>query len=269
MTQPTVLITGAGSGLGRALARRYASAGFAVCCADIRLDRAQETVDDLGGSTHWAAACDVGDEESMQLLQQTVAQRWPELDVLINNAGVASGGTLIDAPMEEWDWMIRINLLGVVRGCRLFAPAMVRRGRGMILNTASFAGLAGAPGIMSYGVAKAAVVALSEGLRAEMHASGVRVGVICPSFFRTNLTENFRGNPKFAQVANKLMDQAAESADDIAAAVFNQANAGRFLIIPTARERWIWRLKRWFPEIYFRKALKVALARSKNNSDAR
>jgi short-subunit dehydrogenase len=135
---------------------------------------------------------------------------------------------------------------------------MLAAGRGQIINVASFAGLAGAPGIMSYGVAKAGVVALSEQLRAEVHARGVRVAVVCPSFFRTNLTENFRGSPKMLNVANRLMDSARESADDIAASVHRQAEAGTFLILPTRAEVLRWRLKRWLPEYYFRKLLQMA-----------
>jgi NADP-dependent 3-hydroxy acid dehydrogenase YdfG len=261
MTQATVLITGAGSGLGRALARRYAAGGHAVCCADIRLDRAQETVDLLGGAPHWAVACDIGDDRSMEDLREAVFARWPALDVLVKNAGVASGGNLVDAPLDEWSWMLNINLLGVVRGCRMFAPAMVARGRGRIINTASFAGLAGAPGLMTYSVAKAGVVALSESLRAELHAQGVGVSVVCPSFFRTNLCDNFRGSARMQSVANRLMDQAAESADDIARAVHEQAQAGVFLILPTRAERWRWRFKRWLPEVYFRKLLEQTGAR--------
>ncbi|MFN9737126.1 MAG: SDR family NAD(P)-dependent oxidoreductase [Pseudomonadota bacterium] len=256
--QSTVLFTGAGSGLGRALARRYDSSGYAVCVADIREDRARETVAALGGDPHWAMACDVGSDASMEALRDAVHARWPRLDVLVNNAGVASGGSLLDAPMDEWQWMLNLNLLGVVRGCRLFAPRMVAAGGGAIVNIASFAGLAGAPGLMTYSVAKAGVVALSESLRAELYGNGVRVSVVCPSFFRTSLTENFRGNSQILEMANKLMDHARESADDIAASVFAQAQAGTFLILPTAAEAWRWRLKRFLPGVYFRKLLQLA-----------
>jgi NADP-dependent 3-hydroxy acid dehydrogenase YdfG len=258
MSQTRVLITGAGSGLGRALARRYARAGCEVCAADLREDRAQETVAALGGDPHWAVSCDIGSDAAMERLRDTVLARWPQLDVLINNAGVASGGSLLTSSMDEWHWMLNLNLLGVVRGCRMFAPAMIERGAGHIINTASFAGLAGAPGIMTYGVAKAGVVMLSEQLRAELHDQGVRVSVVCPSFFRTNLTENFRGDPRMLAVANTMMDQAVETADDIATAVFERAAAGTFLIIPTAAERWRWRIKRWLPKVYFRQLIAIS-----------
>jgi len=145
--------------------------------------------------------------------------------------------------------------MSVVRGCQAFVPGMLEQRSGHVVNTASFAGLAGAGGLSSYSVAKAAVVTLSETLRAELALadSAVRVSVICPSFFRTNLLENFRGPQRSRETAQKLMEKAAESADDIAARVVDAVMAGQFLIIPTAPERTRWRIKRFLPEFYFRK----------------
>jgi NAD(P)-dependent dehydrogenase (short-subunit alcohol dehydrogenase family) len=258
MTKGVVVITGAGSGLGRALAQRYAAAGHPVACADIRLDRAEETVALLGGGPHAAFPCDIADEASMMALADSVQARYGVAEVLVNNAGVASGGTMEDSSLDEWRWMLDLNVLGVVRGTKAFLPAMRAAGRGRIINVASIAGLAAAPGIMSYGTAKAAVVALSEQLRAELHDHGIRVHVVCPGFFRTNLTENFRGDPRFRALADRLMDRARERAEDIAAEVHRQSEAGRFLILPTRRERWLWRLKRWLPETYFRRLVAAA-----------
>jgi short-subunit dehydrogenase len=120
-----------------------------------------------------------------------------------------------------------------------------------VLNTASFAGLAGAPGLMTYGTAKAAVVALSEQLRAEVESRGVRVGVICPSFFRTNLCESGIGSPATMKLARHLMDIATDTVDSVADRVYADAEAGRFLIIPTRAEPMRWRLKRWLPTLYY------------------
>jgi len=262
MGEKRVLITGAGSGLGRALANRYAAAGYAVACADIVPERAEETVALLPGGGHFALAVDVGDDASVEALRDALLARWDTLDVVVNNAGVASGGGLLDSSMEEWRWMLEINLLGVLRGCRAFVPQFLRQRRGQVINIASFAGLAGAPNIMSYGVAKAGVVALSEQLRAELHPHGIGVSVVCPSFFQTRLCENFRGDPRIKDVAAKMMQSARESADDIAAAVFDAAARGTFLILPTRAERMRWRLKRWFPELYFRKLMEMATRRS-------
>lgn len=265
MTQPRVLITGAGSGLGRALAKRYARAGYAVAAADIHLGRAEETVTELGGDPHLALPVDVANDTSMAQLREAVNARWNSLDVLINNAGVASGGSLIDSTMDEWDWMLNINLLGVVRGCKVFLPDMLARGRGQIINIASFAGLASAPQIMSYGVAKAGVVALSEQLRAEVHARGIQVSVVCPAFFKTNLGESFRGDAKMKHVATKLMEKAKVSADDVAHNIYEAARKGAPLILPTGGEHWMWRLKRFAPNLYFKQLLKMTRSTADKN----
>jgi NAD(P)-dependent dehydrogenase (short-subunit alcohol dehydrogenase family) len=258
MDQRRVLITGAGSGLGRALAFQFAERGWRVACADIRLERAQGTVKlitDFGVGA-MALRVDVGDDASVEELRDQVLAAWDGVDVVINNAGVSSCGTVAQTKMDDWRWITNINLLGVVRGCRAFAPVMLEQGKGHIVNIASFAALAGAPGLASYSTIKAAVVALSESLRAELQPRGVQVSVVCPTFFQTNLLENFRGpDTRMKNVAAKLMKDAKESADDIAGAIFNGMQRGRFMIIPTAAERTRWRLKRFFPELYFRKML--------------
>jgi NADP-dependent 3-hydroxy acid dehydrogenase YdfG len=209
----------------------------------------------LGGD-HFSVLVDVADDQSVNALRDVVMARWDRLDVLINNAGVASAGTVADSSMDDWHWVINIDLLGVVRGMKAFAPTFHRQRSGHVMSTASFAGLAGAPGIASYGVAKAGVVALSEALRAEMDGHGVKVSVICPSFFKTNLLETARGSdPKFVGLAEKLMNNAKETADDIADYVFKAQQRGEFMIIPTAPERLRWRIKRFFPNYYFRKLM--------------
>ena len=262
MTQRRVLITGAGSGLGRGLALRYARHGARMACVDVIGARAEETRAMLPGSGHLAFTADVGSDESMQALHEAVQREWGGVDVLVNNAGIASGGPMTETTMAEWDRVLNIDLLSVVRGCRLFVPGMVERGHGQVLSTASFAGLAGAPGMMTYGVAKAAVVALSEQLRAEMHGKGVAVGVICPAFFKTNLCETAIGNPKVAQLAQKLMERAPDTVDSVSDAVYAAAERGEFLIIPTRDEPMRWRIKRWFPNLYFRQLMKMVAARS-------
>lgn len=253
------LITGAGSGLGLALARRYATAGYTIAVADLDLVRAESAVGTLGGAGagHFAVQVDVGSDDSVAAMVAAVNTRWPDgFDVLINNAGVATAGSVADSSLEDWQWVLNINLLGVVRGMKAFVPMFRRRGSGLILSTASFAGLAGAPNIASYGTAKAGVIALSEMLRAEVVEQGVRVGVICPSFFKTNLLDTARGNERFKAVAGNLMATAKETADDIADYVFRAAERGDFMIIPTGPERTRWRVKRWFPEYYFRQLMK-------------
>ncbi len=252
-----VLITGGGSGLGRAIALRYASAGWRIGLADISLERAEAVAAEARALGVQADAfhVDVSSDSSVLALRDDVTARWGGVDHLYNNAGVSSGGSLLQTSIDDWRWMLDINLLSVVRGCQAFLPGMVAQGTGHIVNTASFAGLAGAGGLSSYSVAKAGVVTLSETLRAELALadSAVRVSVVCPSFFRTNLLENFRGPERARGMAHKLMEKAGETADDIARLVVDAVMAGRFLIIPTAPERTRWRIKRFLPEFYFRK----------------
>jgi NADP-dependent 3-hydroxy acid dehydrogenase YdfG len=255
----TVLITGAGSGLGRALALRYAALGCRVGVADLDLDRAEGVRAEIeaAGGRALAFHVDITEDQAWAQLREQVMAAWHQLDVLINNAGVASGGATLEASIDDWRWMLEVNLLGVVRGCKTFAPDMLGKGAGQIINIASFAGLAGAPGLSSYGVAKGGVVSLSEGLRGEFEPRGLKVSVVCPAFFKTNLLQNFRGSEKMRAAAAKLMENARESADDIARAIVDAAERGTFLIIPTATERRRWRLKRWFPEFYYRRLQKL------------
>jgi len=252
-----VLITGAGSGLGQALAKRYAAVGDRVACVDLSVERAAATSDHLPGSGHLALAADVGSDDAMERLRADIDAQWGGVDVLINNAGIASIGPLLETTMDEWRRVLEIDLLGVARGCMQFLPGMLRQGSGQILSTASFAGLAGAPGIMSYGVAKAGVVMLSEQLRAEVHGRGIRVGVICPSFFRTNLIDTAIGNERGKAMALRLMDRSGDTLDSVADHVFKAAERGEFLILPTRGEPLRWRLKRWFPNFYFKQMLKA------------
>lgn len=259
-----VLITGAGSGLGLALAHRYARSGAHVACVDLLADRAEAAAAALSGTGHLAHVADVGDDASMQALHDRIEREWGGLDVLINNAGIASVGPMVETTMEEWRKILDVDLVGVVRGCRLFLPAMLAARKGQIINTASFAGLAGAPGMMTYGVAKAAVVALSEQLRAETHHHGVRVSVICPAFFRTNLLETAFASDKVKAKVIKLMDTSPDTLDGVADKVFAAAERGEFMIIPTRREPMRWRLKRWLPGFYFKQLLKVAGPRTRS-----
>lgn len=257
-TSRRVLITGAGSGLGRALAFRYAEAGWRVACADIRLDRAEETVALITGFGIGAMALqvDVGDDDSFEALRDMVLAAWEGVDLVINNAGVSGGGSVLNASMQDWQWMLNINLLGVVRGCRMFGPVLIEQGGGHIVNIASFAALAGGPGMATYAAAKAGVVTVSEGLRADLDGSGVKVSVVCPSFFQTNLLEGFRApDNKSLKLATALMRDSKESAADIAEAIYKGIGRGEFLILPTGIVRRSWRLKRWFPEFYFRKLM--------------
>ncbi|MEE4297207.1 MAG: SDR family NAD(P)-dependent oxidoreductase, partial [Wenzhouxiangella sp.] len=187
----TVLITGGGAGLGEAMAKRFAAAGWTPIVADLDESRARAVAEELGGDA-LALQMDVTVEADWQRVANEIADRFGALDVLVNNAGVAVGGSLEETSVEDWRWVLDIDLMGVVIGCKTFAPLMRERGSGHIINVASFAGFAAAPGINAYGTAKAGVIAMSEMLRAELADTGVEVSVLCPAFVKTRLTETMR-----------------------------------------------------------------------------
>lgn len=257
-TRPIALITGAGSGLGAAMAERFARAGWQVVVTDQRLERAEAVAAGLDGDGHVARALDVTDEAAWSELASFVDDRLGRLDLLANNAGVATGGMLGETPLDDWRWVLDINLMGVVRGCHFFADRFRAQRSGHIVNVASWAGLAGAPGIASYGTAKAGVVALSEMLRAELAPAGVEVSVLCPAFVKTRLTDTMRAPDEgYARRVNRWMEKSGVTAEDVAETVYRAVQRPRFLLLTHPDTRWHYRLKRWFPSLYFRMLMRA------------
>lgn len=140
--------------------------------------------------------------------------------------------------LEDWDWQIAINLMGVVKGCKAFLP-LLERSKGKIVNIASMAALMQGPAMSNYNVAKAGVVALSESLLVELALVEVGVHVVCPSFFQTNLLDSFRGpSPEMKHQVGKLLESSPISAADIADYIHAEVAKGSFLILPTSRRGW-------------------------------
>src|SRR5690606_40490173 len=127
------------------------------------------------------------------------------LDVMINNAGVAGAGALMETTLEDWRWIIDINLMGVVHGCRAAVPHLERNGCGLLMNVASAAAFSSAPGMAAYSATKAAVLSLSETLINELRPAGTQVSIVMPAFFRTNLFESLRGPAAARAAATRLM----------------------------------------------------------------
>ena len=262
-----VLITGAGSGLGRACALAFAAQGARVAVSDVREDAARETAALVSakGSASLALQLDVTSEDSFLAAVDTVRLEWGGVDVLINNAGVATAGTVAESPIRQWQWVLDINLLGCVRGIRAVSPLMEAARSGHIVNVASFAGVASPPARASYNAAKAAVISLSETLRFEVFPH-IGVSVVCPSFFKTDLINSGRGQvteneqataPQVVKIIERLMDKASVTADDVAADIVDAVLKNRFMVMTHADARSHSRLKRLSPELYFRRAQKA------------
>jgi NAD(P)-dependent dehydrogenase (short-subunit alcohol dehydrogenase family) len=224
-----VLVTGAASGLGAALTSAFRARGDEVLATDVT---GGDLTLDITSDGDWAAAL------------EHVEGTWGGLDMLVNNAGVAGGGRLDVATMDEWEWITNINLFGVVRGTRTFVPLFKRQRSGHIVNIASLAGLVHPAGMASYNAVKAGVVALTETTGHELAGYGVRASVVCPSYFRTNLMSSLRGaDEQLSGVVAHLVRSSPITADDIAAAVLEGLDRGDELIVPDQPARDAYALK--------------------------
>ncbi len=248
--QRRVLVTGAARGLGAALVRAFRARGDDVLATD------REDVDvvdlhlDVTSAGDWATA------------RETVEQRWGGLDVLVNNAGVAGGGRLDVAGLDEWRWITEINLFGAVQGTATFVPVFKRQRSGHLVNIASLAGLVHPAGMASYNAVKAAVVALTETAGHELAAYGVRASVVCPSYFRTDLVAGMRGrDTALGALIGQLVASAPLGPDEIAAAVLDGIDRGDELILPDEAARAAYALKRddraAYDELLRRQALRL------------
>ncbi len=244
----TAVITGAASGIGRALADRFAEARMNVVLADIEeaaLERAVRELEARQVRTLGVVTDTMRRDAVEQLLDATVAE-FGDVHVLCNNAGVANtaGGQrpLWETPQADWDWVMGVNFNGVLFGVQTFVPHMLEHGQpSWIVNTASLAGLL--PGGGPYGVSKHAVLALSEGLHRDLVAAGANIGVsvLCPGFVNTNIFDAERNRPgqlattqpdETAAAIGRAMLAAGKPPREIAESVFESITEGRFYILP-------------------------------------
>ncbi|WP_149179503.1 SDR family oxidoreductase [Streptomyces sp. TRM49041] len=200
-----VLVTGAGSGIGRATAFAFAEAGARVVAVDRDAESASRTAELsrlLGAPGAWAEVADVSDEQAMEKLAAKVAAEHGTVDVLVNNAGIGLSGSFFDTTSEDWKKVLDVNLWGVIHGCRIFGRQMAERGQGgHIVNTASAAAYQPSKALPAYSTSKAAVLMLSECLRAELAGQGIGVTAICPGIVNTGIasTAHFAGVPEEEQ----------------------------------------------------------------------
>ncbi|OEJ59778.1 short chain dehydrogenase [Streptomyces agglomeratus] len=191
-----VLVTGAAGGIGRATAYAFAEAGARIVAVDRDAEGAARTAEMarlIGAPKSWAETVDVSDEQAMEKLAEKVATEYGIVDVLVNNAGIGLSGSFLDTTSEDWKKVLDVNLWGVIHGCRLFGRQMADRGQGgHIVNTASAAAYQPSRALPAYSTSKAAVLMLSECLRAEFAGRGIGVSAICPGLVNTGITSTAR-----------------------------------------------------------------------------
>ncbi|MGJ8680909.1 SDR family oxidoreductase [Paraglaciecola sp.] len=258
----TALITGAASGLGEALAHQYASQGFEVCVTDINTERGLHVCEEIkqAGGKAFFLGCDITQESNIEALKSELETRWSQIDCLINNAGVATAGALEFEDIEQWQWVMNINLYGMVRICRAFVPMLERQNASTIINIASQAGITPISLMGSYNASKAAVVSFSETMHIELAPKGIQVCVACPSFFATNLKESLRtAQPGLPELVDKLLSRSDIDATNVAEQIYHGAHRNQFMIITHKQGRTANRLKRWLPTSRYLNMMKTKL----------
>jgi NAD(P)-dependent dehydrogenase (short-subunit alcohol dehydrogenase family) len=251
------VITGAGSGIGAAFAVELATRGGRVVCSDVDEVSARATAVRItaDGGHATALRCDVSHLDDVALLAKE-AQAWfggpPTL--VINNAGVGAGGKPIgEAELDDWNWVLGINLWGPIHGCHVFAPILREAGQPAgIINVASAAAFGAAPGMAAYNVSKAGVLSLSETLAAELSGTGVNVTVLCPTFVKTNIVEAGRITEKSTQMADRLMRWIGFSPERVARMCLDTMDRGGLYCMPQPDARIGWGIKRFTPTVYTR-----------------
>ena len=242
----TAAITGAASGLGRAMATAFAKEGMNLALADVDEKGMDETARLLEGADFSCMRVDVSKAADVDAFAASL----PEVHLVCNNAGVSPLGPLWENTTADWQWALGVNLWGVIHGVRAFVPRLVAQGEGHVVNTASVAGLISPPGMGIYNVTKHAVVTLSESLYQDLRAQGSRVGVsvLCPAYVPTGISDSERNRPK--ELANpaqservkalkenmkKAVSSGRLSADDVARAVVAAVKDERFYILTHPR----------------------------------
>ncbi len=245
------VVTGAASGIGRALSDAFAAEGMHVVMADVEDDAlavAAKEVGEVGerGTRVLAVRTDVSKGVDVDALAARTVDEFGTFHVVCNNAGVGSGGTMWELTEADWAWVLGVNLWGVVHGIRAFVPRLVEQNEGHVVNTGSIAGLTSAPMMGPYNASKHAVVTISETLQRELalNASTVRVSVLCPGFVQTRIAESDRNRPdhlrnpvepEMSDVGRELMKQIVATglpASEVARQVVDAVKNDRFYVLP-------------------------------------
>ena len=253
--QSYAVVTGAGSGIGRAFAEELARRDGHVICVDINLEAAQETVDRIQSNTSskaFAIQCDVGNKDQVKSLAEEAEQLLEHpVTLVINNAGVGLGGKFDEVSLDDWHWCMHVNLWGVIHGCHYFVPQLKKNGGGAIINVASAAGFTAAPEMTAYNVTKSSVLALSETLSSELRKDNIRVNVLCPTLVPTNIMKNGRLPSRYSGLADQLLtNHAFVTTEEVVLKTLKNLDENRLYTIPQPDAKLFWWLKRLSPSAY-------------------
>lgn len=255
--QKRVLITGATSGLGEALALQFAAAGFNIAVASRNPEKVAATVTQVqqAGGQGLAITLDVTQREDFTAAAAQVQEAWGGLDILINNAGVLTAGRMEDIDLDVWHQSLDTDLWSVIYGCHIFLPLLEATGGAHIVNIASAAGLVSGPDMATYNVAKAGVVSLSETLKVELADRDIDVTVSCPTVFKSGLLsqEGHEGDVVVGVTAEGLqhtMEHTSISSDYVASSLLNAMARRRLYDLPQLDAKLHWLLARAFPETF-------------------
>lgn len=243
------VVTGGGSGIGRELALACAAEGVRVVLADVDVPGMAETTRLLGTAESISVPCNVAKAGEVEALAARTYERFGAAHLLFNNAGVAVVGPMWTTTLEEWEWVMGVNVMGVVHGVRSFIPRMLKQGDAChVVNTASAAGLTTVPGNSVYCVSKHGVVAMSECLKHELRREKAPIGVsvLCPAFVKTGIFDSARNRPAelagdnplgapYARMGRKAIESGKLTAADIARITLDGVKADRFYVIPHAK----------------------------------
>lgn len=250
-------ITGAASGLGKEIALILAHDNWTLGLADINeneLLNAAKNIE-LKGATVYHYRLDVSNRTQYETVAKDFLAKAGGTDLLFNNAGVGDGGLFEEYSLDNWEWMIGINQLGVVYGCHFFIPAMKQQQSGHIFNTSSLAAITCPPQMAAYSMTKAAVVSISETLYIELMDFNIKVSCIQPAFFKTNVAQHAKGSKKIIKAMEILVDKSGIEAHTVATEILNRAAKGELYIILPAIAKTMNLLNRLAPT-RFRKTVK-------------
>ncbi|MGC8756679.1 MAG: SDR family NAD(P)-dependent oxidoreductase [bacterium] len=252
-----VVITGAGSGIGRATALAFAREKAILVLVDKELKRLEmvQSEAESSGVKPFIKQVDVSNKEEVKMLAQFVINELGRVDILHNNAGVSVGGRIEDIPIEDWEWLFGINLWGVIYGVHYFLPYMIKQRSGHIVNTSSILGLAATPATGTYSTAKFAIVGFGEALRPEVNRYNIGVTTVCPGLINTRIVADGRiktddNSKSRRENVIAYFKNHGKPPESVAEAILKAIRKNKAIVLVGLDAHIIWYIKRLSPDLY-------------------